>query len=91
MKSSRKLSGSLLNYESNFILSLIRFFDREGLGYISSSQLTEILFNMGYSPPQTENIDDIVRKCSKDGEIVDYGKLARVLTEKNIESRDDIR
>ena len=91
MKSSRKLSGSLLNYESNFILFLIRFFDREGLGYISSSQLTEILFNMGYSPPQTENIDDIVRKCSKDGENVDYGKLARVLTENNIESRDDIR
>ena len=45
---------------------------------------------MGYSPLQTENIDDIVHKCSKDGENVDYGKLARVLTDKNIGSRDDI-
>ena len=45
---------------------------------------------MGYSPLQTENIDDIVRKCSKDGENVDYGKLARVLTDNNIGSRDDI-
>ena len=69
---------------------LVRFFDREGSGYITFSQLTEILFNMGYSPLQTENIDDIVRKCSKDGENVDYGILARVLTDNNIEPRDDI-
>ena len=45
---------------------------------------------MGYTPLQTENIDDIVRKCSKDGENVDYGKLSRVLTDNNIGSRDDI-
>ena len=76
-------------FENINFYSFVRFFDREGSGYISFSQLTEILFNMGYSPLQTENIDDIVRKCSKDGENVDYAKLARVLTD-NIESRDDI-
>ena len=82
----------LLFYENQTLRRLtIRFFDRQGSGYISFSQLTEILFNMGYSPLQTENIDDIVHKCSKDGENVDYGKLARVLTDKNIGSRDDIK
>ena len=90
MKSSRKLSGYFFNENLTLRRLIIRFFDRQGSGYISFSQLTEILFNMGYSPLQTENIDDIVHKCSKDGENVDYGKLARVLTDKNIGSRDDI-
>ena len=91
VESLKKLSGWKLIWKS-LILSIliVRFFDREGSGYITFSQLTEILFNMGYSPLQTENIDDIVRKCSKDGENVDYGKLARVLTDNNIEPRDDI-
>ena len=67
-----------------------RVFDKEGSGYISISQLNDILFNIGYNPLQSENIDEIVHICSKDGDNVDYGKLARVLTEKNIEPRDDI-
>merc|ERR1712012_1313977 len=72
------------------LIEAFRVFDEDNVGTISKSNLQTILFKLGYCPLQCENIDDMVKICSDDGERIDYTALSRILvSKKQIRGEDD--